>query len=82
MIVQAGADPAGQMLSIAVEIQTAGVVLGPDTDESYSLTVAGQGDGLAAAVSSQTYYGARHAIETLFQVCLGKTFGFNKNKIK
>ena len=34
------------MLSITVEIQTAGVVLGPDTDESYSLTVARQGDGL------------------------------------
>ena len=41
-----------------------------DTDESYSLTLTGdeEPDELRVVISSLTYYGTRHALETLAQL--------------
>lgn len=42
--------------------------LGLETDESYTLTLSTEGDLSTAKIDSPTYFGARHALETLSQL--------------
>ena len=61
----------GTSIHITIKVETEDLSLNTDTDESYSLTVSKKGDSsddLAVLISANTFYGARHGLETFSQM--------------
>ncbi|CAL4125344.1 unnamed protein product, partial [Meganyctiphanes norvegica] len=64
------ASPIAEKRSFEVEVTVTGpeTQLRIDTDESYDLAVQTVGDTTTATIIASTYYGARHALESLSQL--------------
>lgn len=58
----------GKRLKIQVNVVEQRTDLTQDTDESYKLVISHKDDGVEAIIDAKTFYGARHAMETLSQV--------------
>ncbi|CAL4247209.1 unnamed protein product, partial [Meganyctiphanes norvegica] len=55
-------------VSIAVHVTDIQVHLNYDTDESYNLTIASTEDVTTVTIHAETFFGARHGLETLSQL--------------
>jgi len=62
------APPSSGLLQVALEVEQAVTVPGPDTQEEYSLDISQAGDQVKVYIKAETMFGSRHALETLFQL--------------
>ncbi|KAG7167815.1 chitooligosaccharidolytic beta-N-acetylglucosaminidase-like [Homarus americanus] len=63
-----GPATVGHTLNLDVTVNTDATRLSLETDESYSLSVSTTGQTTTAIIITATYFGARHALETLSQL--------------
>ncbi len=68
-------------MQVSINIKSTNLVLDLDTDESYSLAVETPKDGATvnADIQAETFFGARHALETLSQLV---TYDPTKRKLQ
>lgn len=57
-----------QMFNVEITVTQDNTQLSLNTDESYDMSVQTRGDTTTATILAATYYGARHALETLSQL--------------
>lgn len=55
-------------LSIDFKVKTESLDFSLDFDESYTLNIKAEGDDVLALIEAETFFGARHALETLSQL--------------
>lgn len=63
--------PGGKSIKILITVESEDYTLDYDIDESYKLTVDARiGTEVSVIISAKTFYGARHALETLSQLII------------
>lgn len=58
----------GMKLSIDFKVKTESLDFSLDFDESYTLNIKAEGGDVLALIEAETFFGARHALETLSQL--------------
>lgn len=58
----------GMKLSIDFKVKTESLDFSLDFDESYTLNIKAEGEDVLALIEAETFFGARHALETLSQL--------------
>lgn len=71
--------PSEHEMFVRIKINSASLKLNVETNESYQLSINSSATNVWAQITSETVYGARHALETLSQLMVKKIDNMNRS---